>query len=81
MISFEECHENHIKMWEAIENTKERIFIQSGRLKEIVADSLFDHKTIEKLAEMSLIKIKFLARLCLFILFILAVIHVTQRNR
>ena len=51
MISFEECHENHIKMWEAIENMKERIFTQSGRLKEIVADSLFDHKTIEKLEE------------------------------
>ena len=53
MISFEECHENHIKMWEAIENTKEEICMPAEILKEVIAGDLFDDEIIEELTENS----------------------------
>ena len=56
-------------------------FIVFGCLGVALIPAFFGAMMDMASAEMSLIKIKFLARLCLFILFVLAVIHVTQRNR
>ena len=52
-LTFEECHENHIKMWDAIEHTKEDVCMPAEILKEVIADDLFDDEIIEDLKENS----------------------------